>query len=99
MNKAGPSQTQMKNTILCLAVHNYVHTSPPLSRKIRGAIDRWRVLKNMWEISENKEKNVCIKQELQGLRLEHLALYWLRDLAGDTSCRKAGVSICNNKKK
>lgn len=53
----------------------------------------------MWEIGENKEKNVCIKQELQGLRLEHLALCWLRDLAGDTFCRKFGVSICNNKKK
>lgn len=99
MNKAGPSQTQMKKTILCMAVHNYIHTSPPLSRKIRGAIDRWRVLKNMWEINENKEKSVCIKQELQGLKLEHLALCWLRDLAGDTSCRKSGVSICNNKKK
>lgn len=78
MNKAGPSQTQMKKNILCMAVHNYIHTSPPLSRKIRGAIDRWRVLKNMWEINEYREKNVCIKQELQGLKLEHLAVCGLR---------------------
>lgn len=76
MNKAGPSPTQMKTLVLCMAVHNYVPTSPPLSRNIRGAIGRWKVLKNMWEISENKkERNVCIKQELQGLRLEHLSLF------------------------
>lgn len=83
-----------------MAVYNHIPTSPLLSRNIRGASGRWRVLNNMWEISEKKkEKSVCIKQELQGLRLEHLALCWLRGLAGDTSCRKSGVSICNNKKK
>lgn len=82
-----------------MAVHNYVPTSPLLSRNIRGAIGRWRVLKNTWETSENKKgRNVYIKQELQSLRLEHLALCWLRGLAGDASYRKSGVSICNNKK-
>lgn len=46
-----------------MAVHNYVPTSPFLPRNIRGAVGRWRVLKNRWEISENKnERNVYIKQ-------------------------------------
>lgn len=59
-----------KTLVLCMAVHNYVPSSPLLSRNIRGGIGRWRVLKNMWEISENKKgRNVWIKQRAPVLKV------------------------------
>lgn len=46
-----------------MAVADYVPTGPLLPRNIRGAAGKWTVLKNRWNISENKnERNMYIKQ-------------------------------------
>lgn len=42
-----------------MAVANYAPTGPLLPRNIRGAVGRWTVLKNRWDISENKNERKC----------------------------------------